>query len=188
MDRILIVSDSAQSREQLAGLFTQGPRPSVATAASGGDARRALLDAEYDLVLINTPLRDEFGHELAAQAAQRGAGVLMLVRAGLEEEVATRVEDWGVLVLPRPLNRTAFYKSVKLLQAARRRVWHLLEENRRLREKMEELRVVARAKCVLIERLGLTEEQAHHCIEKQAMDRRATRRSVAEEILETCET
>ncbi|MBC5580134.1 ANTAR domain-containing protein [Anaerofilum sp. BX8] len=187
MERILIVSDGEQSRRQLAGLFTQAPLPTVAMAAGGGDARRMLLGAEYDLVLVNAPLRDEFGHELAVQAARGGAGVLMLVRAGLEEEAAERVEDYGVLVLPRPLNRTAFHQSVRLLQAARRRVEHLLEENRRLREKMEELRIVERAKYVLIEHLGLTEEQAHRCIEKQAMDRRATRRSVAEGILNTYE-
>ena len=63
----------------------------------------------------------------------------------------------------------------------------MLEENRRLREKIEELRIVERAKCVLIEHLSFSEEQAHRYIEKQAMDRRMTRRSVAEGILNTYE-
>ena len=63
----------------------------------------------------------------------------------------------------------------------------LVEENRRLREKIEELRIVERAKCVLIEHLQFTEEQAHRYIEKQAMDRRSTRRTIAESILNTYE-
>ncbi|MEF2823148.1 MAG: ANTAR domain-containing protein [Oscillospiraceae bacterium] len=48
---------------------------------------------------------------------------------------------------------------------------------------MEELQLISRAKAVLIEYLKLTEPQAHRYIEKQAMDRCVTRRSVAEEIL-----
>ena len=44
-----------------------------------------------------------------------------------------------------------------------------------------------RAKYVLIEHLGFSEEQAHRYIEKQAMDRRMTRRGIAEGILNTYE-
>ena len=54
-----------------------------------------------------------------------------------------------------------------------------------LQEKMEEIRLVNHAKWVLIEQLKMTEEQAHKYIEKQAMDRCITRRSVAENILST---
>ena len=35
--------------------------------------------------------------------------------------------------------------------------------------------------------LGMTEPQAHHYIEKQAMDLRATRREVARRILGACD-
>ena len=40
-----------------------------------------------------------------------------------------------------------------------------------------------RAKWRLIQEQGLTEQEAHRYIEKQAMDRCVTRRTVAEEIL-----
>ena len=57
------------------------------------------------------------------------------------------------------------------------------QENVKLQSKIEEIRLVDRAKCALIQYLSMTEEQAHHFIEKQAMDRCVTRRTVAEEIL-----
>ena len=50
---------------------------------------------------------------------------------------------------------------------------------------MEEIRMVNRAKWLLIEQLKMTEQQAHRYIEKQAMDRCITRRAVAEQILAT---
>ena len=48
---------------------------------------------------------------------------------------------------------------------------------------MEEIRLVNRAKWLLIEQLKMTEAEAHRHIEKQAMDRCVTRRAVAEDIL-----
>ena len=64
----------------------------------------------------------------------------------------------------------------------------LQKEHGRLQQKIEEMRLVDRAKCTLVQYLGLTEPQAHRYLEKQAMDMRMTRREVAEEILRTYET
>jgi len=79
--------------------------------------------------------------------------------------------------------------------------WHILElaidtqielqevqkENRVLKQKIEDIRIIDRAKCILISRLNLSEEQAHRAIEKQAMDMRASKRVIAEDILKTYE-
>ena len=48
---------------------------------------------------------------------------------------------------------------------------------------LAELKLMNRAKCVLIQYLKMTEEQAHHYIEKQAMDLRCKKIQVAETIL-----
>ena len=50
---------------------------------------------------------------------------------------------------------------------------------------MAEIRLVNRAKWVLIEQLKMTENEAHKFIERQAMDRCVTRRTIAETILAT---
>ncbi len=59
------------------------------------------------------------------------------------------------------------------------------KQNRTLREKMEDIRAVNRAKWLLIEHLSMTEQDAHYYIEKQAMDTRLSRREVAEHIIRT---
>ena len=51
--------------------------------------------------------------------------------------------------------------------------------------KLEELRVVSRAKCLLVEYLHIGEREAHRYIEKQAMDLRVTKKVIAEDILKT---
>ncbi len=52
-----------------------------------------------------------------------------------------------------------------------------------MEQRIEDIRIVNRAKCLLIQYTRLTEEEAHRFIEKQAMDRRLTKREIAEEIL-----
>ena len=50
---------------------------------------------------------------------------------------------------------------------------------------MEEIRIVNKAKWTLIDNLKMTEEEAHRYIEKQAMNERATKRKIAENIIKT---
>lgn len=111
------------------------------------------------------------------------AGALLLVKEDTAEAAAEKVEPDGVLVLPKPLNRSMLFQSLRLLRAARNRMASLQIENRKLHRKIEEIRTVDRAKCVLIECCGMTEPDAHAYIEKTAMDQRITKLQAANQIL-----
>ena len=50
---------------------------------------------------------------------------------------------------------------------------------------MQEIRIVNRAKWLLITELKMTETDAHRYIEKQAMDRCVSKKEIAEEIIKT---
>ena len=54
-----------------------------------------------------------------------------------------------------------------------------------LEDKMQEIRIINRAKWLLISELGMAENDAHRYIEKQAMDRCVSRKEIAEEIIKT---
>ena len=102
----LIVSSGEKGRDMLCGVLTDMGAGDISTVTSGAEARRGFADADWQVILINTPLSDEFGHELAVFAAgSTGAGVVLLVKAEMADEVAARVEDAGVFVVPKPLNR-----------------------------------------------------------------------------------
>lgn len=188
VQQVLIVSSSNKAASMLQELLDMSLAACSQCLSSGSSARRQLLDADYDLILINAPLTDEPGDSLAADAAQRSAaGVLLLVRQDLVDETSARVEDDGVFVLGKPLNRPLFFQALKLAQSAHKRMLGLRSENQRLQHRIEDIRRVDRAKCILIQCLGMTENQAHRYIEKQAMDLRMSRGQVAEAILKTFE-
>ena len=153
---------------------------------NGSEARRMLIENSYDIIIINTPLADEFGHDLALYASTNTvSGLILIVKSEIYEEVCDRVEDYGILVLSKPLSRQTFYSAVKLVSATQKRLLILEKENMKLQKKIEEIRLVDRAKCVLIQYLNMTDAEAHRYIEKQAMDMRKTKKTIAENILNT---
>jgi len=161
----------------------------VRTTTNGKETRQMLRRDSFDLVLISAPLPDESGRKLAFEITETTAsGVILAVKDETEQPLSKRLEDFGVFLVPKPVNRRFFTCAVKLVIAFRRRVLGLTNENVRLQKKIEEIRLVDRAKCTLMQYLSMTEDQAHHYIEKQAMDLRTTKREVAEGILKTYES
>ena len=63
--RVLIVSDADKIADYITELLPPREFSPILRAGSAGDAKRMLLSAEYDIVIINSPLPDEFGTSLA---------------------------------------------------------------------------------------------------------------------------
>lgn len=183
---VLVVSASQKITDLFNELLPPGMFNPIVSATSCGEAKRMLISYEYDIVVINTPLADEFGSDFALDMVQdSSAAVLLLVASDYHEEVSSKVETYGVMTISKPLNRTTLYTAMTLAYATRARLHVMDKKNKSLSAKMSELRIVNRAKWALIESLGMTEEQAHHYIEKQAMDRRTPKGEIAVSILKT---
>ncbi len=183
---VLIVSASEKFTESARELLPPTDYWPVESVNSTGAARRRMLEAAFDLVLIQTPLRDEFGSRFAMDVCRSsGAGVLLLVKKELYDDVYARVMEAGVMVLPVPTSTQIVTQTLRILCAARERLRRMEEKQATVEEKIEEIRLVNRAKWLLIERLQMTEAEAHRYVEKQAMDLRLSRKEVAENIINT---
>lgn len=183
--RVLVAGSGDKVFEFISELLPPSGFEPLARAGDAGEVRRMLLDSPVDIVIINTPLSDDFGVELALDLAEGTTGVLLLVKNELYDQVCYKVEDSGVLTLGKPMSRQGFYSAVKLLCAMTARLSKMEKANRTLQEKMSDIRVVNRAKWLLIEHHHMKEQDAHYFIERQAMDTRLSRREVAENIIRT---
>ena len=181
--RVLIAGANDRTFDSLLELLPPDSYEPPLRAGSAGEAKRMLLETDVDLVILNAPLRDEFGTQLALNLAQDNLCVLMLVPAESFDAVCYKVEDEGILTLSKPVSRSGLLGAIKLLTAMRGKLRKLDRQNQALQEKMQDIRTVNRAKWLLIEIKRMTENEAHYYIEKQAMDMRLSRREVAEEII-----
>ena len=158
----------------------------VTTVRSVGEARRRIVETDFDIVLINAPLPDDFGMRLAIDiCTNSGAGVLLMVKSDLFNDIYAKVVSYGVITLSKPTNLQTVAQNLRILCATRERMRQMEAKQATVEEKIEEMRLVNRAKWLLIECLGMTEPEAHRYIEKQSMDERISKREVAENIIKT---
>lgn len=184
----LIVSGSDKGFHFIAELLPKNDFPRIDRARSAGEAKRMLLNCQYDIIFINTPLSDEMGYDFAMSLPEDSPSCIMLiVKNEVFDDISHRVENYGILTVPKPLSKQIFYHSLKLLCAMREKLRLMEKKNASLVEKMNEIRLVNRAKWILIDYLKMNEAQAHRYIEKQAMDMRVTRKEIAETLIRTYE-
>lgn len=175
MNSALVVSASQKGADRIVQWL--GPQTECVLADSAAGARLLLASRRFGLLIINAPLLDEGGEALATGGDH---GAILLVPQADYDAVAARMEPRGVMTLAKPMSAQLFRQAASIMRASRAKV-------SRLENKLEEVRMVDRAKWALIQTLNLTEAQAHRYIEKQAMDLRKTRREVAENIVKTYE-
>lgn len=183
---VLIVSGSERFSASIASFLPVSDYYPVDTVTSVGAARRRLLDRSYDFVFINAPLQDEFGGKLAVDICNRSDGVALLFVSGdIYEQIHVKYSSYGVLTISKPTPAQTLKQHIRVMESVRERLRRREKKNVSMEERMEEIRIINRAKWLLIENLRMTEEEAHKYIEKQSMDTRTSKREIAERIIKT---
>lgn len=138
-----------------------------------------------DLLIAVMPLSDGTGVEGIIDVAQRHPQLMtiLLVRQEAYEQVSYQCRNQQVFVIAMPFKRQVLAEAASFMLRLRTVMDDKDKELARLRKNLSEIRVITSAKLYLIQTRGMTEEEAHYYLEKEAMDRSLTKKEVAEEIL-----
>lgn len=181
---VLVVSTAQKFNDALTRMLPGTNYYPVTYVSSVSAASRELIGRSYDFVILNAPLPDDFGVRFAIEAAGRsGTVVLVLVREEVYEQTNAKLIPQGIFTLAKPIPTQLLQQGLRWMASARERLRRLEEKTTSIEEKMEEIRLVNRAKWLLISELKMSEPDAHHYITHQAMDRCTSKRAVAEEII-----
>jgi response regulator NasT len=185
VERGLIISDSPKAMKFFEEFLEDFGLTSIHLAATPSDGLRALLDDDPEVVIINGPIRGESGASLAEEiAAANRCQVILFVKAEYMEDMTSRVEKSGVICVSKPISKNMFWGALSFAEAAQNRIAMANRTIQKLQKKLEEMRLVSKAKSILMQEKQMTEPEAHHYIEKTAMDRRVPRGQIAEEIID----
>ena len=181
---VLVVSAAEKFNAALLPLLPASSFEPVTVVSDISAAKRAVLQRTYDLCIVNAPLPDDMGVRFAVDISMKGDTIaLLLVREAFYAELTARLTPHGVFTLLKPTSAARMATALHWMTTARERLRRTEKKTLSLQEKMEEIRLVNRAKWILIEQRGMDEPAAHRFIEKQAMDRCVTRRVIAQEIV-----
>lgn len=156
----------------------------VLTAETVQEARRAVEREKIALMVIFSPLKDEEEiPRLFDMAERRGIAAGYIVGREIYGETAYRLEGRNVFVVAYPLQMDQVLQLVSFLHQVQKRFWLVLSEQERLQRQVQDIQIVCRVKCLLVEKREMTEEEAHHFIEQEAMNNGLSKREAALKIL-----
>ena len=181
---VLVVCGKVEFANELVSLMLNNGYSTAEHALSANEARRKMNKLELDLIIVNTPLPDDYGCDFVLDIAEKtDAGIVVLVKHENLNDMQLRLEKVRALILPKPINRTTLVQSSRFALDSRKSIQALTNERNSLQRRAEERKTVEKAKWFLVEKLNMTEALAHRYIQKAAMDQRLSQIKVAQEII-----
>lgn len=188
MKRALVVSKNERNTQAIRVLLEKEGYTEFVTVATATEAKSCVATNDFNLIFIYTPLEDEVGLNLSAYLAEKTyAGVFIALSEKTAVQMQGKLSSYGVVILCKPLTAEILHQSISIWDTLAVRINALERENAELKSRLEEIKLIDRAKCVLIQCLAMSEPQAHKYLEKQAMDLRISKKRVAQQVLNTYE-
>lgn len=182
---VLIISPSEKTAEALALAVPDFAGWQWERAADFAAAAELFEKNRYDLVIMNVKTPDDYYAVCRVCGGEHVTAALL--GAEYYEKYASDALKRGIAPLKKPMGSEDAGAVFTALTAAAVKVRRLTERADGIRATMDDMKIITRAKLLLMDRLKMDEAAAHRYIEKQAMNMRLSRRKVAEGIIGTYE-
>ena len=157
MARMIIAGASETNRDQMSRLLASSGFSVFRSCASGSTLRRTISESEDCIVIMMGQMPDCKADELVWDYGGR-VQILLIAKP----EVLDDCESKEIFRLAVPTTGRAVIGALEMLNQL-----HAMRAPRRMGT---ERQVVEQAKEILMRRRGLTEPEAHHLLQKYAMD------------------
>jgi two-component system, response regulator PdtaR len=184
--RIVIADDESIIRMDLREILDQLGYDVVGEASDGRTALELARKLKPDLVILDIKMPTMDGIEAAQYVNDEGLAPVVLLTAYSEQSLIGRAKTAGVSgYLVKPFRESELMPVIELALARFDEMKGMESEVGELREKLEARKTIERAKGMLMEIHGLTEEEAFNRMRRTSMDSRKSMKDVAEAILLT---
>jgi len=182
--RVVIAEDEAIIRLDLKETLEEEGYEVVGETGRGDDAVELVRSLQPDLAILDIKMPGMDGLEVARIVSdERICGVLILT-AFSQREVVEQARDAGALAyLVKPFQKSDLIPAIEVAIGRYRELQALANEVDTLAEQIESRKIVDRAKGLLMDRHGMTENEAFTFIQRTAMSERTRMKAVAERIL-----
>ena len=183
--RVVIAEDEAIIRMDLRETLEEEGYEVVGETGRGDQAVELVRALQPDLAILDIKMPGMDGVEAARIInGEKICGVLMLT-AFSQREVVEEARDAGALAfLVKPFQKSDLIPAIEVAMGRFRELRALTGEIDALGEQLEARKFIERAKGVLMDESGMTENEAFGFIQRTAMSERTRMRDVADRILD----
>jgi AmiR/NasT family two-component response regulator len=167
--RVLLAEDepavAASVEEQLRALGHEV----VGEAATGEEAVSLATQTDPDVVVMDIVMPDGDGIEAARRIAEQSPTPVVFLSGHFDEDLLEGVvASGGLAYLLKPATSGQLQAALTLARERFREMKDLRDQAHRLEQALEARKLLSRAKGLLMRRHGLTEEEAHRRMQKEA--------------------
>jgi two-component system, response regulator PdtaR len=182
--RIIIADDEALIRQDLREMLTNLGYLVIGDVGDGRSAVNLARELKPDLVIMDIRMPDMDGIEAAKILTEEGIAPVLLLSAYSQRDLVERAAEAGVSgYVIKPFDESNLLPAIEVVLARFGEYQEISKEAARLEERLETRVAVDRAKGILIDHRGLTEQEAFRNIQRMSMNSRKSMREVAEAII-----
>ncbi|BCW96827.1 MAG: response regulator [Fimbriimonadales bacterium] len=182
--RVLIVDDEPVIRLDLRAMLEAMGHEVVGEADNGADALQLARTLQPDLVIADIMMPEMDGIELSRRLARERIAPVLVLTAYSEPEMVMGADRAGVLgYLVKPFREADLAPAIQVAVSRYRELRALETQNLNLAQEIQARRRIGRAKRVLMQQLGLAEEDAFRRLQQTAEQTGKPLAEVAEAIL-----
>jgi response regulator NasT len=182
--RVVIADADAENRQKLKEMLTHAGYMVAGLAEDGRSALKVIFQAEPDVVIMDARLPGAEGLEIARMIEEhRAAPVILLTAAHEQELVEEAASTWIFGYLIKPVEDKQLFMAIEIAINSYKKIIKLEEENKKLRQTLEERKLVERAKGLLMEIKSMSERDAYKYMQRKSMDNCVPIARVARQII-----
>lgn len=182
--RVLVAEDESLIRMDLVEILRDAGYRVVASVGDGESALDEARKQHPDVALLDISMPGMDGLAVASILSAERVCAVVLVTAYSQREIVSRAAASGALAyVVKPFSPADLVPAIELARSRFEELEALHGDVGELRSKLEDRRVLERAKGSLMAAYGLSESEAWRLLQKQAMDQRTSMAAVARRVL-----
>ena len=182
--RILIADDESLILMDLREMLTSLGYLVVGEANDGRSAVNMARELRPDLVIMDIKMPDMDGIEAAQVLTAEKVAPVLLLTAYSQQDLIERAKEAGVVgYLVKPFRESNLAPAIEITLSRFQEFQTVQKEVEDLKEALETRKIVDRAKGILMDSQGLTEQDAFRRLQKMSMNTRRPMKEIAEAII-----
>lgn len=182
--RVLVAEDEAIIRLDLVELLQADGYEVVAATGRGDDAIDLAMIHQPDVAILDIKMPGANGIEAASAICSTCDAAIVILTAFAQREYVAEANSAGVMAyLVKPYQRADLAPAIELALARYRELQGARGQVVDLERRLNDRKIIDRAKGVLIDHHGLSESDAFGFLRRSAMSGRRRMADVAEEVI-----
>ena len=178
--RVVLAEDEAIIRLDLKETLVDEGYEVVGDTGRGDHAVELVAELDPDVVILDIKMPGLDGIEAASRIAEAHDAAVVILTAFSQRDLIERAVEAGALAyLVKPFQRSELVPAVEVARARHREMRALTDQAQTLSDRLEARKIIDRAKGVLIDEVGMVEEDAFRFLQTSAMSGRRTMADVA---------